>query len=61
MEPLSPLESMLAGERSPADVLGPRFGYNGPPKPSDLSTAAYIVMFLVSASLVIWTTIYGVW
>ena len=47
---MSPLELMLMGERPPSEILGG--GYNGPPKPSDWSTALYATAFLVAFAAV---------
>lgn len=57
MNDLSPLESFLAGGRKPSTLFG--IGYNGPPKPSDISTAGYLIMWLAAFGYVAWVVFHG--
>lgn len=50
---MTPLEQLLAGEQKPSFIFG--YGYTGPEKPSDLSTAGYLMMFLGAAGFIVWT------
>lgn len=54
---LTPLEDFLAGGRKASTLFG--IGYNGPEKPSDISTAGYVIMFLLSFGFLMWMVFHG--
>lgn len=56
MNDLSPLENFLAGGRKPSTLFG--IGYNGPPKPSDMSTLAYLVGAIVAIGSCWWVVVF---
>lgn len=49
---MTPLELMLSGEKRPSELFGA--GYDGPPKPSDLSTALYLGAFMAALGTLGW-------
>ncbi len=49
---MNDLINLINDDSKPSQVFGT--GYDGPPKPSDLETAAYLVGFLVAVAIVIY-------
>lgn len=53
---MTPLELLLTGEKKPSELFGR--GYNGPPKPSDLSTLAYLVLAVAAFTTCWWVVVF---
>lgn len=57
MNNLTPLEDFLAGGRKASTLFG--IGYDGPEKPSDISTVGYLGMWLAAFGFLAWVVFHG--